>query len=302
MNKNEMIEYEVAEKERKISELLFLADEIRMKMIDSGRLSANKEFDYSNMANVYALLIKEKESKELDEKKLKIMEKTFENILSELEYQESIRSGSCLFEEFIRTNIKYVNIEEIIQENQLLNPFTYDMKKEFFFHCLGELNAIKIEDVREENILDYEKTIYFISSLQSTLISLLSLKLEAEYDERISVVEAELKLSPEECIYLEKYMALIKRDMGFLIVNAMKQNLMILSDKINCNNEFLIDKSLNELEQEYQLLYEKVVNEINSFKGTSFLPKEYSKKLIPQLENIDNFILVENSSFVRLLK
>lgn len=302
MNSGEMLKYEITETRRKVAELLFLADEIRNKMAEKGRLSANGDFDCSEIISIYSMLVKEKKKINVDLEKIVIMEETFATMLFELGVRDEIEMKQCFFEEFIRSNIKYLDITVISREEQVLNPFTYDMKKEFFHRCLGELNAIKKEDVRSENILDYEKMIYFMSSLQLTLINLLSLKLEEEYKLRMKVVKEEFKYSPDECLYLENYMSLIKRDMGFLIINTMKQNLLILSDKIKCNKEFLSNESLNLLEKEYCILYDKIVLKIKSFEGTSFLPKCYVENLIPQLEKIGSFKLGENSSFVRVLK
>ncbi|MFI3260477.1 MAG: hypothetical protein R3Y13_02040 [bacterium] len=285
----------------KANELIEYSNELKKVMLDNGQMKADSGMNYKAVLEAYTDFVNEKEKinndgSEENIKKLNIIKNCINNINNDLYNYAQTLINPCEFEDVIRINIKYADSKLIAAERPVFNPMLYDMKKEFVFQCLSDLNGINPENVREENKMAYQEMISRFVSLQSTIIDLLTYRADLEYEERFMDSNKD-KESPEEIIYFENYMATVKRTLEFLIINTMKQNNNCLATKLYDNDLEASDINKEALELEYAELRTYAKDHLQSFKGTSFLPAEYGDSYLSALDLVDTFILEPNSTF-----
>ncbi|MFI3260287.1 MAG: hypothetical protein R3Y13_01035 [bacterium] len=284
----------------KAKDLYKFVEELRTEMSENGQMLPNKEFDPIAGAIEYAKMLEmktnfDKEGKgTLNKEKYEIIVRAMDNMKDELAHISNNSYEHCDFEEFVKNNLKYLDLSKIEEEVQNFNPFTYDMRNELFYTCFTHLNEVRPMCVREENKLFYEELIKNFISIQSTIVKLLDVRLQIEKEEREKVLEAEEKISPSEALYIENYMNILKEKLGLFILNTMKQNMIILSQKLYYSE--VNEEILAKLFEEFGALYEDAIIYISTYdaeQSLRALPENYADSILPQIELIKTFILTK---------
>lgn len=294
------------ERIQKIKLLSTFVNDIREEMLELDKLQKNS-VDYTGLAKAYVNVKENASSIKNEENNVKknrsgIALKFFESITRDFAEIDSERYIECEFEEFIRENLKYLDINLVVKENKTFNAMTYDMSKDFFYHCIGQLNKISTDNVKTENKEKFNEMLQQFWGIQYTIIELLTLCSSTYFEHRIEKITIKDKGEAKETIYIEKYMAILNNKMESLVINTMKQNFVLLSKKLPDYPSCKSIKTQVELEEEYSNLVNEVEEHINNYEQVSFLPSKYIKCHLSQLNLTETFILKEGKSFEKVRK
>lgn len=286
------------ERLNKAKDLYNFVDELRREMLESGQMLSNKNLDPLELAFEYARLLEMKknfennEDESINSERIEVILRAISNLKIEMCNISNNSQIVCDFEEYVKNNLKYLDLNKISKEVQNFNPFTYNMRNELFYLCFINLNNVVSSNVREENILYYEELINHFISIQSTIISLLDVKIQIEKEEREKKLIQEDKLSPAEALYIENYMNILREKLGLFILNTMKQNMIILSQKIYFSDSN--KQSISILADEFNFLHDDLIKYIGSYDANQSLcalPCDYARSILPQISLISNFVL-----------
>lgn len=279
MNQNTELVLNELKKDRlqKVKKLLIYIDEV---IKNNNKYLSNDKFDFLQIKT------------NLSDDKQNTVAKHFEIMMSEMAKINHQNEKPCQLEEFLRVNFKYLNIETIILEEINFHPFTFDISKEFFYHTTGELNKIKIENIKPENHHIYLEILKQCVSIQELVIQKLTIKSQYDFEQRQEKLKQEQKISPAEVLYIEAFLAKLQRYFELLIINTMQQNLQITSKKSNNPSKYSQD-----LQLEYEGLKTKTLDYIKTYEPVRFLPENYMEDFLIQLNLIEKFVLKDDEGY-----